>query len=421
VDDGRPVVIVLGHGAHTAAGHALAHSLINLLARAHKRLVIVGELDRPLLCPSLFGFRTVEHATVGLARAINPYIEIETRAHAPLDRLISLGVGAADADVNLGADRWIALVGADAAITDSPTSVIGGSLAACLGSYAAFSAVTGTGSPPIGCWSAWDHLRSSDGQGPDVLGPVDVGRVLCAGAGAVASALVFFGFFTGLSGEWTFIDGDLVDVSNLNRQLAFIAADAGFPQLPASNKALVMAARLGSHATPSRMWYGIDPAVTSRPFDVVLALANEHGVRAALAYRQATVLLHATTSVNWQSQVHRHVAGHDDCLICRLPEGSPTLKCSLAKIETPDGIAADASLPYLSGTAGLMLLTQIIKLSTGHLVDDTHNFAAVDFGGERPRTQRAVEQCSERCRTRLSSAGRRRVDGRSRWVGLDRG
>jgi hypothetical protein len=39
-------------------------------------------------------------------------------------------------------------------------------------------------------------------------------------AGAVASSVVVVGSLIGLGREWTFVDGDAVDVSNLNRQLA---------------------------------------------------------------------------------------------------------------------------------------------------------------------------------------------------------
>lgn len=420
VDDGRPVVVIISDSAHSPAGHALVHGLINLLARAHRRLIIVGDLDQPLLCPSLFGASTVAEATIGLAQAINPYIEIErTTGLLDGDRLISLGIGPAGADLDLGADRWTAYLEPNATISDNPMSVFGAALAACLGSYAAFSALTGIGGVPSGRWSAWDHVTPGGGQGPDLDGAIDVGRVLCVGAGAVANALAFFGVSCGLGGRWLFVDGDVVDISNLNRQLGFLAVDAGWPNRPAAKKAATLAARVGASATSSPEWYGVSTEVANDAYDVVLALANERGVRPELAYRQPTVLLHATTSRNWQAQVHRHVAGCDDCLTCRLPEGIPLLKCSEGEVHTPADTTADAALPFLSATAGLMLLVALAKLASGRLLDSAHNSVSVDFGGRTIIAQPAIHACRQGCGTRLPADVRRTVDRHSRWRALD--
>lgn len=419
-DDGRPVVVTIGEDAQTPTGHALTHCLINLLARAHRRIVVVGDLDRPLECASLFGYRTLRDATVGLAAAINPYIEVTRAAAVPTERLISLGVGTDLAELQLGADGWVAILGHDATLGDTDASMIGAALAACLGSHAAFARLTGTGDARAGRWSAWDYLTSSDGQGPALVGPLDVGRVLCAGAGAVASALAFFAAFFGIAGAWTVVDGDLVDVSNLNRQLAFLAADAGWSGRPSANKADLLSARLGPAARRSPEWYGVDARVVDAQYDVILALANEYGVREALAYRQSTVVLHATTSANWQAQVHRHVAGHDDCLPCRLPGDTPKMRCSEGEVPTPAGASMDAALPFLSATAGLMLLVELIRLARGRLLDTPHNYVAVEFNGPNvPAARRAIASCRPGCRTRLARHSRRSADAHSRWAYLD--
>jgi hypothetical protein len=73
----QPLVVVVGPAAHTAAGHALLVSLANQVARAHRRIVFVGELERSLLCADIFGAGTLAAATVGLARAINPFVEVD--------------------------------------------------------------------------------------------------------------------------------------------------------------------------------------------------------------------------------------------------------------------------------------------------------------------------------------------------------
>lgn len=419
-DDGRPVVVVLPEAAHTPAGHVLAHSLINLLARAHRRMYIAGDLSRKLECRNIFGFSTLADATLGLARAINPYIEIELVDRVPDDRLISIGIGGAGADLDLGIDGWIATAGRGAALSDTTESIFGAALAGCLGSYAAFATATGVGAMPSGRWSAWNFMQTPDTQGPRLDTELDVGRVLCAGAGAVASSLVFFGGFWGFAGDWTIVDPDIVDISNLNRQLAFTASDAGWPAAKASNKADVLAHRAGSAATSSLYWFGEDPAVSKARYDLVLALANERGVRAQLAYTQPTVLLHATTSPSWQAQVHRHVAGHDDCINCRLPDTTErTFACAEGAVATPSGESHDAALPFLSGTAGLLLLVQLARLAAGRLLDSPRNRVAVQFGQRELFVSDHRQRCSVACRTRLPKSGRHQIEGQSRWYQLD--
>ncbi len=356
-DDGRAVVVVVDELAHCPAGHVLTHALVNLLARAHRHIIIVGDLDQPLLCSTPFDYSTLDEATVGLASAINPYIELTHAQAVPADRLLSLGVGAGGADIDLGADRWVATVGTGATISCEHETLIGAGLAACLGSYAAFNTLLGGEGLAAGSWSAWDYGAPGGDQGPGLDGSIDVGRVLCVGAGAVANALLFFGRAVGLAGDWLIADGDAVDISNLNRQMIFLAGDTGWPgDAIGRNKADVVAARGSPGASSSPNWYGDDPAATDFAGDLVLALANEGGVRSRLAHRQPTVLLHATTSPNWQAQAHRHVAGVDDCLHCRLPpEDAPRMGCSEGKVQVDEENSMDAALPFLSATAGLML------------------------------------------------------------------
>lgn len=416
-DDGRAVVVIIPDAAHTPAGHALAHALVNLLARAHRRLAVAGNLDMPLLCPTLLGATTLREATTGLAAAINPYIEI---VEQPTERVVSLGVGSAGADLDLGANGWIATAGPGVALADRPDSVIGASLAACLGSYAAFGALTGRGHLGRGCWSAWEHAAPGGAQGPSFTGPIDIGHVLCAGGGAVANALLFFAGFIGVDGAWTIVDADTVDITNLNRQLAFIATDAGWPEREPANKARRLAALLGPVASPVPHWYDEADGLDDMPFDVVLALANDRGVRAQLAHRQPTVMLHATTSANWQAQAHRHIAGHDDCITCRLPDTEPPrLRCSEGRLQTAPSERMDAALPFLSATAGVMLTADLIRLQTGSILDRPHNFSAVEFTGNGLIWQQKMFPCRAGCRTRLPAHVRRQIDARSRWAALD--
>jgi hypothetical protein len=402
--DDRPVVVEVPDGAQSPAGHALLCGLTNQLARAHQRLVLVGDLSQPLLCPDVFAASTLMAATVGVATAINPFIEIdvvERVPHAPALASFSLGPGSGG--LQLGCSGWRATTGATAIIGADERDIWGAMLASCLGAWVAFQRLVGESPILNDGYSLWEYARPGQ-DGPRDFGPLDVGRVLQVGVGGVGAALDYWLALSGIAGNWTLADGDLVDISNLNRQLIFMATDAGYPAGEQKNKAERAATRLGPTATASAHWYGADQDVVDAEYDVVLALANERGVRGALQDRQPPVLLHATTSPSSQAQVHRHIGGLDDCIRCRLPGGAPQLNCSEISLDSRD--ESDAALPFLSGTAGLLLAVALARLSVGALDQSPRNLAVVDFAGRSPTSQMVRTTCRAECRSWTSSRAR---------------
>lgn len=417
--DERPVVVVFSKDADSEPGHVLLTTLVNQLARAHRRLVLVGELDIPLRCASHFGFKTLVEATAGLAKAINPFIEVEVVAEAPdQETIVTLGVGNAGCELNLGADGWVALVGPDVGIDERRTSILGACLAACLGAGVAFHRVLGKTETPEGSFSLWKYVKRGEEQGPEFEGPIDVGDVLLVGAGAVGSGFGYFMKFFGFTGRWTICDGDAVDVTNLNRQLYFLAADAGFPTAPSRNKAKLLAERLGESTHASPVWYGDDDEVVTGKYDLVLPLANEYAARPALQRRPQAVLLHGTTSPNWEAQVHRHVAGRDGCITCRLPERSEA-QFGCAEGEIGQEVRQDASLPFLAATAALLLLAEVIRLQVGALLESNNNYRAVGMRSPVPVTQELHYPCSEGCRSWMPAERRLKRTVGSRFASLD--
>lgn len=402
-DDGRPLVIVAGPDVHSPPGHGLLMSLANQVARAHRRLVFVGELDRPLLCPDPFGVRTLLGATAGLAKAINPFLDVDVVGALPrTDALMTVGVGQVPGtELRVGCQGWIAQADPGARVDPASTSLWGALLASCLAASASFHRMRGLTDRLRGEFSLWELGRPGGSDGPKDLTPLDLGRVLQVGVGAVGSSLVFFLALLGLRGEWVLVDGDLVDVSNLNRQLLFSAHDAGYPDREPANKARVAAERIGTTSTFSPAWYGEDPDIVSGSYDLLLALANERGVRSALQARQPPVLLHATTSANWQAQFHRHIAGRDDCIDCRIPPDTPRFRCGSSSIPF-ERREIDAALPFLSASAALMLAAALARLQAGALAALPHNFAALDLGGRQPRFQHLFHTCRQECRTRIA-------------------
>jgi hypothetical protein len=425
-DDGIPVTVLLGEDAHCPAGHALAACLVNQLARAHRRIVLTG-VDRVLACPWPFTASTLAQATLETARMINPFIEVSA-THALGERArdggLVIGIGdAPGAHLCLGADGFIAELGSRTRIVDRPASVWGALLAACFGASVAFHWALGRrGELPVGRFSLWELGRPDGADGPALPGPLDVGRVLQAGAGAVGCALDLACVIVGLAGQLTILDGDLVEISNLNRQALFLAGDCGWPTGPAANKAATVARRLRASTRaeilPATSWYGEEQSIVDAPYDVVLALANDRGVRGALQARQPTVLMHATTSSNWQAQVHRHVAGHDDCIDCRIPPQAAPMRCSSSEVQTSAG-SRDAALPFLSMTAGVLLAAQLVRLQHGAILDDPVNQTNVDLAEPDPLHIQVLCGCRIACRTRLPGPARRTVDANSRWLALD--
>ena len=415
--DSRPVIVSLGHDVHSSPGHALAVSLCNQLARVHRRVVLVGDFDVPLLCQDVFGATTLAEATAGLIKLIRPSVEVDVVRHAPRSEAlvrIALGTSKYEADITVGCDRWVAEFGQQASIARDSTGVWGAGLAACLTANFAFQRIIGQPITPSGCFSLWDRGRESATQGPEGA-EIDVGRVLQVGAGAVGSALDFWLALLGISGAWTIVDKDLVDPTNLNRQLLFLAAEAGLGS-DAQNKAIAAAGRLGDVAAAVDGWYGEDSSIVDATYDVALALANDHGVRELIQGRNQPVLLHATTSRNWQAQVHRHIPERDDCINCRIPAEVASTACAAAPVRPQQ---PDAALPFLSGLAGLLLAQELRRLELGLISTEAANLHAVSLRSTRPVTQHLRLRCRNGCQTWAPSAVRRQLWGKTRFACLD--
>jgi hypothetical protein len=275
-----------------------------------------------------------------------------------------------------------------------------------------------TARKPGSSYSLWNHGSPGAVRGPRFDGALDVGRVLQVGAGGVGAALDYWLALLGVSGTWTVCDRDRVDISNLNRQLAFLALHAGYPSPPpAANKAHAAAALVGAAATPDPHWYGETGAIAAGEYDVVLALANDRGIRGILQARQPPVLLHATTSPNWEAQFHRHIAGLDECIVCRIPGDPPRLRCAVAQVNTET--SADAALPFLSATAGLLLLGGLARLQLGVLTEDTVNFAALNLKAPDAVGQQVHRDCTAGCTQWASPGVRRHISATTRYAYLD--
>lgn len=405
--------------AETAVGQAAVLSAVNMLARVHPAVTLAVP-DVPLVVPCPTGGRSLVEAGTGLAAAANPDVTVEVTEELRPDSLgVGLGADSPLASVYAGGARWTARTGsAPEEVTGDPSSVLGVGMAVGLACAWIFRTAVGLPAIKARSTSLWTLAETGEVTGPSECGPVDVGSVWMVGAGAVGSSLAWWLQYVGVAGPWTIIDGDPVDVTNLNRSLGLFAADAGLDGQPATPKAGAVAALIPGASGEPRWWsewVGSDPPSP----DVVLPVANTFGVRPAVAAYGHPAVLHATTSPNWSAELHRHVIGADGCTACRLPEAAPRFDCATAPSGGGDDGESghDAALPFLSGSAGLVLLAGLLQLQHGHWPSHTRNHWRWWFDDSSVALSGSRWGCLRSCTALPTLAVRHAIHGHTRWHG----
>jgi hypothetical protein len=377
----RPVSLVLAPGVlKTRDGLTAASALTDMLMRVHRRVRLV-EGTTTDADGGTTGILQQLHDT---ARAIDPFQNTDRAAGEGELVILVTGRSSTPSPSNGLADIVVCWsggrgevhirgeapdAGEDDALDAEATPalhLLGACTAACLAAAAAFRLVHGDAPAPAAV-NILERTEGASASTASVAGPIDVGDVQVVGAGAVAHALSFWAREFGTLGAWEFVDGDLAEVHNTNRCLSMSAATAGWPDGVATggaeHKATSAAAVMGADAT--KTWFDELDAHRKRA-DIVLVLANERNVRAEVSALGEPLLVHATTSPNWTAELHRHLAGVDDCPACRIPERfQPLPTCSTGPARPDDETSGDAALPFLSATAGLMLAASLLDLSNG--------------------------------------------------------
>jgi molybdopterin/thiamine biosynthesis adenylyltransferase len=408
----------------TPVGQACALALANQLSRVHRNIRFIESADSvPLVVPALFPAPTFAETLLRTVTNIDPYGTF-TISNSPYQNAISIGVGpnvSGKLDWYLGAAGAIATLDREPCFLDlsNPVTTLGAALASCLGAAAVFRSTLGLATARRQL-SAWNYAEGADADlGPTVITPLDLGNTLLVGAGAVGSALIYWLHLFGVRGFWVIIDGDRVDLTNTNRQMIFIPADAGWFGGLARYKAEAVSAFL-PNSQPYPCLYHECAAIKEKKFDLILALANEHSVRTRLAQRNPAVLLHATTGDNWLSECHRHIIGIDDCLQCRTEDiKTPRFGCSTTALPAQNEPAVpNAALPFLSAASGLMLATALQKLQLGQLSEGPINNWRWDFSSEHLMTSCGRRKCRDGCRIVPSIPLAQRLNKGLRWAHL---
>lgn len=409
----------------TRSGQIAALALANQLARVHRDLTFCLQSSEKLFAWSPFASNSsLGRALLLTCRQIDPCGDFEADDNLdPREVDISVGIGEAPT----GCDWYLGNSGAIGILDTNPHSVrtqhrvgcIGAGVAACLGAAAVFRNSLGMEARPHSV-SGWNCREAADAdRGPEKLPPVDVGDILVVGAGAVAAAFVYWLQTFGVEGKWTIVDHDAVQLHNTNRGLLFTPADAGWPVGASRSKARLLETHLGANSEAEVKWYEESSARKQR-FDLILCLANEGQVRTQIARRNQSVVLHATTSSNWMSQLHRHISGVDDCIQCRTGDVQQLkTACSKGSLDEARQVEqGDAALPFLSAASGLMLCTALQRLQSGELADDNWNDWRWYFLGVDQMVNGGRRSCKQGCDTQ-SLRRRRNVNEGTKWADLD--
>lgn len=406
-----------------------------MLARTFRTLRVTTVADAALLARPLLPADNLQDALRQDALAICPALALTIQ---PADRNdhqgLALSVDGHDETIHLG---W---TGGRGGIDTNPLpggqtagDVLGAATAACLAAAAVTLLVNDQPVRPRALNLV--EMRSDVDVGTTTLaGPVAVGTVVVAGAGAVTQALQYWLAEIGVRGSWTIVDADAAELHNTNRCLCMTAADAGWPDgrhtRTARSKSDIAAASTAAQSRP--VWFDEylreDPP---RP-DLLLVLANERNVRHDASRLGHALLLAATTSTNWTAELHRFRADRDDCPHCRFPPAEtdgPSLLCStgpanptVPSIQTDT--SRDAALPFLSAAAGLVLvvaLLQMTQASEPTLLTDRPNHWRIHLDLPEVLLKKSIwsgTSCRHHQAIQVRAAIQRRRPGR--WDFLDR-
>jgi hypothetical protein len=367
--------------------HQVAFVLaVNLTARwaRHLRLSDVhAPLDFRLRRPGAPG--TLTDFALSVAKAADPFGDFDFGGRAHTYGLhIHVGSDPPPGAYPIAGDGWIAKAGTRVTITDTENP-LGAALAASVGVAHVFKAAVGlcVTVKPISL-SLWNlQGGNAAAQGPRFAFP-DLGNALMVGCGAVGTAIAWLLPLVRSSANWVLVDGDIVDVSNLNRSPLF-----GFDDI-SKRKAKVIASYLseaGINADGIDAWF--DTALQNGLFDlnrheIVVPVANDRNVRHLIQHHIPPLQVYGTTGRNWDAFLGRHVPISEDCLACRFPaqKTRPAFACGTGNLPTAnaEAVVSDAALPFLPIAAATMAVAELAKLGDeGFPINE--NFACLDFLG----------------------------------------
>lgn len=177
--------------------------------------------------------------------------------------------------------------------------------------------------------------------------------MLVLGAGGLGAPVLAYLGAAGV-GQVTVVDHDLVELSNLNRQLLFTEADLG------QRKAVVAARRLGA-LNPGVVWRYLD-----RPLDRELAASECLDADLAVDCADndaARRTLAAAAVAAGVPLLHGAVAGFEGSVAAFAPAGRPCFSC--LHPQPPEPTPTPPVLGAVAGVVGALMATTAIRCLAG--------------------------------------------------------
>ena len=198
------------------------------------------------------------------------------------------------------------------------------------------------------------------------------GKVLVVGAGGLGSAALLYLAAAGV-GRLGIVDGDAVELSNLQRQILHRTADLGRRKVASAAESL---AALNPHCRVETFDLRLDPANVREVvpgFEVVLDASDNFATRFLLAdycWRQGIPLVSAAAT-GWHGQLLVQMPGAENpCYRCLVPEAPPAAAVPAAH---EAGI-----LGAVAGVMGCLQAVEALKLLLGRESDLSRRLLAYD-------------------------------------------
>ena len=445
-DEPRTAIVASDEVASSTTGQIILLVAANLMSR-WSRVIDLDIPDVPLAAAlQTAPFSSLRDRIHKEVRAADPFGDFGFRqAHtdALTLRVAPPGDHFATSHFSVWADDWDALGWSECSASEhSPSESCfapAAAVAACLGVAAVFKIAMRQ--EPLQQfeayrWSLWDYTRRSLHSPTAAAPPVPpasarhFGRLLQVGVGAVGSCIVYLLDLFGCQATMLLVDYDHVELENLGASMLFGVEDA----ISMDSKVMVAERHLccSRHLAVDVVDGSWNDLVQLRPdlhetFDLWIPVANQHGVRRSMANSCPPLMIHGSTSSDWDVFSARHIPFREHCLSCRFPEVdpvTPAFPCGAGAIQVTDAEGSsrsiDASLPFLSAAAAALVIAELFKLEfTGYPA--LPNYVQVNLAGtleevvarQLPRNP----ACSSCGRSALRSTWAN-LNGRSRYAEL---
>jgi len=197
--------------------------------------------------------------------------------------------------------------------------------------------------------------------------------VFVAGAGGLGSPVLFYLAAAGI-GNIKFCDRDVVDLSNLNRQILYTISDSGKPKAHIARERLL---QLNSFAKIQSLKGEINESLfEGEHFDLIIDCVDNFETRHLLnkiSIKKNIPLLHAGVT-EFYCQVTLLIPGQTPCLACFLPEGTKNSGKGIigAMAGIAGSIQALEAIKFLSKT-GESLVGKILFVDMKNISFNTMN------------------------------------------------